>query len=79
MIDDLQCQIDGYSIDNMSFKVLCHTDNLALVSTKVSGLQRLIHCEDKLIMVSNLTLANLNYMISGKIHVCTCISSFVYW
>ena len=47
MIDDLECQIGGCSIDNMSFNVVCYADDLLLVSTTVSGLQRLIHCADK--------------------------------
>ena len=46
MIDDLECQIGGCSINNISFNVVCYADDLLLVSTTVSGLQRLIHCAD---------------------------------
>ena len=62
MTDDLECQIGGCSINNMSFNVLCYTDDLLLVSTTVSGLQKLIHCADNYETNHglNLILKNLN-------------------
>ena len=75
MIDDLQCQIGGCSIDNMSFKVLFDTDNSLLISTKVSGLQRLIDCADNYVTNHGLKFnpGKSKCMISGV------YSSFVYW
>ena len=46
IIYDLECQISGCSINNMSFNVLCYADDLLLVGATISGLQRLIRCAD---------------------------------
>ena len=68
MIDDLECQIGGCSIDNMSFNVVCYPDDLLLVSTTVSGLQRLIHCADNYVTNHGLKFnpEKPKCMIAGK-------------